>query len=109
MPSRTLSPFKPQLPGQVWLQVALPTGGLDLLCTALPTADKEKRISTYVDPPKYKKREPSGQKSSLQGQLSPRILPPPAHLQAFAPKRNPQWNHEGAGNPSGIGEQRTEN
>lgn len=52
MPSRTLSPFKPQLPGQVWLQVALPTGGLSLLFSALPVADKEKRISTYADPPK---------------------------------------------------------
>lgn len=41
MPSRTLSPFKPQLPGQVWLQVALPTGGPKLHFTALPMADRE--------------------------------------------------------------------
>ena len=52
MPSRTLSPFKPQLPGQVWLQVALPTGGLSLLFSAQPTTDKEERVSTYVGPPK---------------------------------------------------------
>lgn len=52
MPSRTLSPFKPQLPGQVWLQVALPTGGLSLLFSARPTTDKEERVSAYVGPPK---------------------------------------------------------
>lgn len=52
MPSHTLSPFKPQLPGQVWLQVALSTGGLNLLFTESSTADKEKNISTYADPTK---------------------------------------------------------
>lgn len=48
MPSRTLSPFKPQLPGQVWLQVWRPTGGPNLLFTALPTGDKEKRIQHLI-------------------------------------------------------------
>lgn len=51
MASRTLSPFKPQLPGQVWLQVALPTGGPNLLFTESSMADKEKNIGAYVDPP----------------------------------------------------------
>ena len=52
MPSRTLFPFKPQLPGQVWLQVALPTGGPNLLFIALPMEDKQKRFNTSVDPMK---------------------------------------------------------
>lgn len=91
MPSRTLSPFKLQLPGQVWLQVA--TGGPNLLSTALLTADKEKRINTSADPPKYKQREATGQKSSVQGQVSCHISPTPTPCQA---------SHLGGRNPPGC-------
>lgn len=48
MPSHTLSPFKLRLPGQVWLQVALPTGGPNLLFIALPIKDKEKKTQCLI-------------------------------------------------------------
>ena len=67
MPSRTLSPFKTQLPGQVWLQVALPPGGPKLLFIALPMADKEKRVSTYADPPKQKESKPTDRSQFFRG------------------------------------------
>lgn len=68
MPSRTLSPFKTQLPGQVWLQVALPPGGQKLFFTALPMADKEKRVSTYTDPPNQKESEPTDRSQFSRGE-----------------------------------------
>ena len=117
MPSRTLSPFKPQLPGQVWLQVGLPTGGFSLPC---PRQTK-RRDSTplllfgcarlFVTPQtaaplgtlqSRRKERPLGRSQVSRGQVSPSIFPSP--LPGLCTKEEAPTPPSGTEEPAGIRE-----